>query len=98
VRFTAMTEPEQKWTFLSSDDIFLVKILILVILPKRIICDSEWQSLHRHSDWQPHTFLKHCVSTHLRKVANSTNDCNCRFRTEMATKRKNSFSPTAALI
>jgi len=24
-----------------------------------------------------------------RKVDNSANDCNCRFRTEMATKRKN---------
>jgi len=39
-----MSEPEQKWMFLTSSDvIFRWKIRMLVILPKRIICDSECQ-------------------------------------------------------
>jgi len=47
---SAMSEPEQKWMFLtSSDDIFWWKLL--VILPKRIICDSECQYPHWRSDW-----------------------------------------------
>jgi len=35
-----------------------MKIIMLVILPKRIICDSP-QYPHRHGNWQPHILLKH---------------------------------------
>jgi len=83
-----MSEPEQQWMFLaSSDDILKWKLLCwsMVILPKRIICDSECQCPHRHGDWQPHTLLKHCVYLHCTvsrvlkynssKVDNPANDC-----------------------
>jgi len=37
---------------------------MLVILSKRITCDSECQ--YPQGDWQPHTLLKHCVHSHCR--------------------------------
>jgi len=56
---------------------------MLVIFPKRIICDSEWQYPHRHGDLQLHTLLKHCVHPfcavskyNSHNVNNSVNDCN----------------------
>jgi len=62
-----MSEPEQKWMFLTSSDvIFRWKIRMLVILPKRIICDSECQYPRRRGNWQPRlSLLKQCSSVKL---------------------------------
>jgi len=44
ISMIATSEPEQRWMFLSSSDD------MLVILPKRTICDSECQYPHQRGD------------------------------------------------
>jgi len=73
-----------------------MKILMLVIILKRIISDSEFQYQHRRGDWQLHLLLKTLDSTlacrgttHVKLMIQRIANCNCKFRTGMATKRKN---------
>jgi len=83
-----MSEPEQKWMLITcSDDIFRWQLLCWYTSKK-----NECPCPHHCSDWQPHSVLKHCVHPHCAMpkdnshiVDNSANNCNCRFRTEVAT-------------
>jgi len=67
---------------------------MLVILPKRIICDSECQYGSAVTDSHTHTLLKHCVHPHYVVVLNydtrnNSENAIADFEQTLATKRKN---------